>query len=105
MPSMTDKLRRLADEIFGVDLRGLGALRISLGGLTLVDLALRSPDFCSFCTDGGVFPRAIAKAMAPPGRVSLSVASRVWSPTRSAKAASAWIAKRKYAGDAAPERK
>jgi hypothetical protein len=77
---MADKLRGLADEIFGVDLRALGALRISLGGLTLVDLALRSEDFCSFCTDAGVFPRAIAKAMAPEGTASLYFLSGAASP-------------------------
>lgn len=43
---------------FQVDLRALAALRIALGSLVLVDLALRSRSLVAFYTDRGVLPVA-----------------------------------------------
>lgn len=47
---------------FGVDLRALAALRVALGTLVLVDLAIRSRWIVAHYTDGGVFPRVAALA-------------------------------------------
>ncbi|WP_435181891.1 HTTM domain-containing protein [Halorussus sp. AFM4] len=46
---------------FGVDARALAALRVALGLLLLVDLALRSRDLVAFYTDAGVLPRAVLR--------------------------------------------
>lgn len=50
-------------EIFGADLRSLATLRIVLGVLVLVDLAIRSADLVAHYTDAGVMPRV---ALEPP---------------------------------------
>lgn len=47
----------LADRV-GIDIRALAALRIALGTLVLVDLALRARSLRAFYTDAGVFPRS-----------------------------------------------
>lgn len=43
----------------GIDPRGLGALRMSVGLLLLADLALRAGDLVAFYTDAGVLPRSV----------------------------------------------
>jgi hypothetical protein len=43
---------------FGFDLRSLGVLRICLGLMILVDLAIRSVDLTAHYSDAGVLPRA-----------------------------------------------
>ena len=48
--------------IFGLDLRGLAALRICCGLLQLVDLALRAQDLTAFYTKDGVLPFSIFAA-------------------------------------------
>ncbi|PSQ39975.1 HTTM domain-containing protein, partial [Halobacteriales archaeon SW_12_71_31] len=45
-------------ERLGVDPRGLAALRVAVGTLLLVDLALRARDLRTFYTDAGALPRA-----------------------------------------------
>lgn len=57
MRRMSDLARRLAP-FFGIDPRGLAVLRIGLGGVLLVDLAMRTGQFRALYTDAGVFPRA-----------------------------------------------
>ncbi|SFS01331.1 Vitamin K-dependent gamma-carboxylase [Halomicrobium zhouii] len=57
---------------FGVDPRSLAALRIALGTLLLLDLALRARDLATFYSDVGVFPRS-ALAHHYPAMGSLSV--------------------------------
>lgn len=51
------------ENIFGLDLRGLGFLRISCGILLLADLAGRWPDLVAHYTDSGVLPRASLLAL------------------------------------------
>jgi hypothetical protein len=46
---------------FGVDVRALAALRISVALLLLADLALRSRDLVAFYTDAGVLPRSVLR--------------------------------------------
>lgn len=70
MRRASDRPSRL-DAVFGVDLRALAALRIGLAALTLVDLALRSGTLSVFYTDAGVLPRNLARALAPPGTLSV----------------------------------
>jgi Vitamin K-dependent gamma-carboxylase len=66
-----EKVRTLVDTLFGVDTRALAAMRIALAGVVLVDLVLRLGDVTAFYTDRGVFPRHVARAMAPPGSLAL----------------------------------
>lgn len=59
-----DELRRY----FEVDLRSLAVLRIALGAIVLVDLATRLGLVGLFYTDGGVWPRQLARTTMPwPG--------------------------------------
>ncbi len=44
--------------MFGIDLRSLALFRIALGGVILVDLAIRGVYFAAHYSDGGVLPRA-----------------------------------------------
>lgn len=61
---------------FGADVRALAALRIAVGALLLVDLALRSRDLVAFYTDAGVLPRAALRESYPGlARVSLHALS------------------------------
>jgi hypothetical protein len=46
-------------EIGGLDLRSLGLMRIFLGVILLVDLAVRSMDLRTFYSDAGVLPRHV----------------------------------------------
>lgn len=43
---------------FGVDLRALAAIRVAVGAILLVDLALRARFLTTLYTDAGVFPRS-----------------------------------------------
>jgi hypothetical protein len=45
--------------LFGLDLRGLAALRICCGALMLADLWLRSYDVTAFYTGRGIMPMSI----------------------------------------------
>ena len=47
------------EQLFGIDSRSLGAFRVGLGALLLVDLAYRTLDFRAHYTDAGVLPRAL----------------------------------------------
>jgi hypothetical protein len=44
---------------FGIDPRGLAALRIGLGAMLIVDLSMRCSRFRALYTDAGVFPRSL----------------------------------------------
>ncbi|MEM7138420.1 MAG: HTTM domain-containing protein [Myxococcota bacterium] len=46
-------------QLFGIDVRTLALLRISLASLVLLDLCLRARDLSAHYTDGGVLPRDI----------------------------------------------
>jgi len=59
----------LVRQMFGIDLRALAVLRIGIGVLMLVNLALRVPDFVAHYTDAGAFPRSL---LTSPGIYSLS---------------------------------
>jgi hypothetical protein len=59
------------DAAFGVDLRGLAALRFALAAITLVDLASRAPDLVAHYTDQGVLSADLARSVAPPGTWSV----------------------------------
>ncbi|WP_255494147.1 HTTM domain-containing protein [Halarchaeum sp. CBA1220] len=48
-----------------IDTRALAALRVALGLLLLVDLALRARHLCAFYTDAGVLPRAVLADLYP----------------------------------------
>ena len=45
-------------DLFGLDLRSLGVMRVLLGGLLFLDTVLRSTDAVAFYSDQGVFPRS-----------------------------------------------
>lgn len=51
-------LRPRLSQVLGIDLRALALFRIALGGIVLVDLALRARDLRAHYTDEGVLPRA-----------------------------------------------
>ncbi len=60
----------------GIDRRALGAFRIALGAVLLLDLALRSRSLVAFYTDAGVLPRSTLTAVYPVvGRLSLHALS------------------------------
>ena len=48
-----------SEQLFGIDLRSLAALRISFGALLLADLIYRAIDFRAFYTETGVMPRRL----------------------------------------------
>ena len=48
-----------SEQLFGIDLRSLAALRISFGVLLLADLIYRAIDFRAFYTETGVMPRRL----------------------------------------------
>src|SRR5580765_4637260 len=56
-PSLTPFIRKL-EELFGVDLRSLGLLRVAIALVILLDLMQRSRDLVAHYTDFGVLPRA-----------------------------------------------
>jgi len=61
---------------FGADARGLAALRVAIGLLVLLDLALRARDLVAFYTDRGVLPRALLFDLYPTlGRLSIHALS------------------------------
>ncbi len=47
------------NELAGIDIRSLAALRIAIGILVILDLILRSRDLEAFYTDNGILPRAL----------------------------------------------
>ena len=55
----------------GIDVRALAVVRIALGVLLLVDLALRSRNLTAFYTDAGVLPRALLVESYPLAGASL----------------------------------
>ena len=58
MKSETDTLQKPNGwrSVFACDLRSLAAMRIALGGLILVDLAMRARSLTAMYTDEGFFP-------------------------------------------------
>ncbi|WP_306059774.1 HTTM domain-containing protein [Natronococcus wangiae] len=62
-----EALCAVASPRLGIDLRALGAFRIALGLLVLVDLiGYRLPGLVPFYTDDGVFPRSALAEVYPP---------------------------------------
>lgn len=55
--------RALAVRLFGIDTRALAALRIALALLALVDLANRLPGLAAICSDAGIAPLALGRAL------------------------------------------
>lgn len=55
--------REVLHEIFGLDLRSLGLMRILLGAMLLLDTAVRSTDISNFYSDQGAFPRTAVLEM------------------------------------------
>ena len=47
------------NELAGIDIRSLAALRIAIGILVILDLILRSRDLEAFYTDSGILPRTL----------------------------------------------
>lgn len=75
-PSLRERLRERAGEIFGLDLRSLAAMRIGLGITLLMDLWVRSHDLATFYSDDGVMPReALLEHFSRDIYVSLHLAS------------------------------
>lgn len=69
-------LRESVARRFAVDPRALAALRVALGALVLLDLALRSRSLVAFYTDRGVLPRSLLFELHPTlGRLSLHALS------------------------------
>ena len=56
-PSLSSFIRKL-EELFGVDLRSLGLLRVAIALVILLDLMQRSRHLVAHYTDFGVLPRA-----------------------------------------------
>lgn len=61
-----------------LDLRALAALRIAVGLLVLLDLALRSRDLQAFYTDQGVLPRETLLRIPHPTYFGLYLAAGTW---------------------------
>lgn len=59
------RLQTVVRRRFGVDRRGLATLRVAVGTLLLVDLALRARHLQTFYTDAGVLPRAALRSAYP----------------------------------------
>lgn len=64
-PPSTESLREAVHERARIDTRALATLRIALGVLLLVDLALRSRDLVAFYTDDGVVTRSVLAGTYP----------------------------------------
>lgn len=62
MTPLRDRLR----EMFGLDLRSLGVLRIGLGAILLWDLGRRTLELRAQYTDFGILPRELLRGYAPP---------------------------------------
>src|SRR5688572_17145385 len=72
-------MRAKLDELFGIDVRSLAALRIGLALLLFVDLVQRSGDLVAHYTDFGLLPRADLLQLSPSRwLVSLHLISGVW---------------------------
>jgi len=69
------RIRRAVSRRAAVDARALAALRIALGALLLLDLALRARNLAVFYTDAGVLPRDALVAQHPVARYSLHALS------------------------------
>jgi hypothetical protein len=65
---MTTRLARIAEQLFGIDLRSLALFRICLALVVLADLAIRAADLTAHYTDAGVLPRAALLAVSPGAR-------------------------------------
>jgi hypothetical protein len=70
-------VRRVATEMFGIDLRGLAVLRIALASLVLLDLLQRARYLTAQYTDDGVLPRAalVPRFLDGPGYLCLHLIS------------------------------
>jgi hypothetical protein len=66
--------RRLS-EVFGLDLRSIGLLRIGIATCLLVDLAGRTGDLVAHYTDAGLFPRDAAIETSDAWHISLHLAN------------------------------
>ncbi len=64
--------------VFGIDPRSLALFRVMLGGLILLDLALRSRNLSTYYTDLGVLPRDAWGELAHRWHISLHAASGEW---------------------------
>ncbi len=62
-------------DLFRLDLRALAALRIGVGLLVLLDLALRARDLTAFYTDQGALPRITLLQIPHPTYLSLYMAA------------------------------
>ena len=71
--------RAVADDLFGLDLRALAAMRISLGIIMLRDLWVRSYDLVAFYSDRGALPReAILERLDGTWRFSFHMMNGEW---------------------------
>lgn len=74
--SVRRRLRTAVGARVGIDRRALGAFRIALGAVLLVDLGLRARNLTAFYTDAGALPRsALAEAYPLAARLSLHALS------------------------------
>jgi len=74
--SVRRRLRAAVGARVGIDRRALGAFRIALGIVLLVDLGLRARNLTAFYTDAGALPRsALAEAYPLAARLSLHALS------------------------------
>ncbi|WP_227130796.1 HTTM domain-containing protein [Halorubellus salinus] len=74
--SLVSRVLDAVRDRFAVDRRALGAVRVALAALVLLDLALRLQDVRAFYTDAGVLPRALLLETFPTlGRLSLHTLS------------------------------
>ncbi len=72
-------VRHLVDDLFGLDLRGLAVMRISLGLIMLRDLWVRSYDLVAFYSDRGALPReAILERLDGTWRFSFHMMNGEW---------------------------
>lgn len=73
MISIPPELKTRFEDLFGIDVRSLRLLRISLGVLLIADLCMRARNLRAHYTDAGIFPRAAAieNFGGQPGRWSL----------------------------------
>ena len=71
--------RATVDDLFGLDLRALAVMRISLGLIMLRDLWVRSYDLVAFYSDRGALPReAILERLDATWRFSLHMMNGEW---------------------------
>jgi hypothetical protein len=76
---LAPRLDAKIQELFGVDLRSLAALRIGLALLLLADLLFRAQDLVAHYTDAGVLPRAaLLEHVNHRSHISLHLISGRW---------------------------